>query len=376
VKPIRLTRRATLIGSLAIATQVTAQVSKRDIRWVQLADVSSANGRNGMDMLLGGRMALDEVNARGGVYGRRIEVEPLDTRGDAARMNELLGAVKQRSDVFGVFSIRGTVETMAAIKSLPGWPIFGSSSGADPVRRSVPPNVFFMRATWGAEVDRLLAVAKQIGLTRIGVVYPEGPVGQIVQSLTDGLVRKQGLGVAAVATIPHPASLDVGPAAEMLARSDAQLVIVALTGPAADFMLAARRAGVRAPLYTLSDAIGPDFLNKVKEQSKGIGFSSAVPSPWDRTMLISRDYQDAMARAKKGPKDYSFPSMEGYLNGRLLIEVFKRVGPDVTRERFIETARSLKITDFGGLGVDFGRAVSALTYTDVFVISSSGRVLR
>jgi branched-chain amino acid transport system substrate-binding protein len=141
-------------------------------------------------------------------------------------------------------------------------------------------------------------------------------------------------------------------------------------------MLQARKAGLFVPMYTLSDAIGPEFVAKLKNNTSGIGFSSPMPSPWDRSMLLVRDYQDAMGLAKRTSKDYTFASFEGYVNARLLIEVLKRVGPDVSRERFIDTARSLKIADFGGVGVDFTRGNSGLSYTSVFVLGPNGRVMR
>jgi branched-chain amino acid transport system substrate-binding protein len=379
---VRHTRRRTVVlGALAsvagpISAQPVPRTGQKALRWVQLGDTSSVNGRLGADLLSGASMALDEVNARGGMFGRRIEVEPLDTRGEPARVAELLNAAKERTDLFGVLSIRGTAEAAAAFKALPGWPIFGPNTGADPVRKAAPPNVLFVRASWSAEVDRLMAVSKTIGFTKVGIVCPEGPVGQVVRGLVDAVAGKHGLSVNAIATIPHPTSFEVAPAAAKLARADVQLVVVALAAPAADFMLQARKAGLFVPMYTLSDAIGPEFVAKLKNNTSGIGFSSPMPSPWDRSMLLVRDYQDAMGLAKRTSKDYTFASFEGYVNARLLIEVLKRVGPDVSRERFIDTARSLKIADFGGVGVDFTRGNSGLSYTSVFVLGPNGRVMR
>jgi branched-chain amino acid transport system substrate-binding protein len=378
-------RRAVVFGALGVATLTRAQpvanaplvAPGRPVKWGLLGDLKSAvSGRPGADLLFGTRLALQEVNARGGMFGRRIEIEPLDTAGEPAKTTALLTTVKDQDELFGLVSTYGTAETVAAIRTLPGWPIFGATTGADPVRRSAPPNVVFMRASWGAELDRLMAVAKSLGFSRIGIVYPEGPTAQAAQGLIEFLTKKHGITVGAVATIPHPASLDVGPAAAKLARSDVQLVVVALSPPAAEFMLEARRAGLLAPMYTLSDAVGPEFVSKLKDRIRGIGFCSPIPSPWDSSMAVVRDYQQEMTRAKRRPDDYTFPSLEGYLNGRLLIEALKRVGPDLSRARFIDAARALRIADFGGLNVDLTRGNTALSYTDVFVLTSSGRVMR
>jgi branched-chain amino acid transport system substrate-binding protein len=379
MRPSALTRRTILAASAAAtsATVFAQTTSKKNqvLRWAQLADIGSVNGRIGADLLFGTRLAFGEVNQRGGIFGWNQEIEALDTQGEAARVPALLEGVKARPEVFGMLSIRGTPDAVAAIRGLPGWPIVGCNTGADPLRKNAPHNVIFVRASWSAEVDRLMAVAKNIGISRIAIVYPEGPVGQAAQSLVGGVASKHGVNVTTVATIPHPTSLDVAPAAAKIAASKAQLTVVALTVPAGEFMLEARRAGFTAPMYTLSDAIGPELLDKLKERSRGIGFSSPIPNPWAQNMLIVREYQEAMRKAKKQPKDYTFATMEGYLNGRLVIEALKRVGPDVTRERFIAAARSLKIPDFGGLGVDLTQGNTALTFTDVYILSTSGRVM-
>jgi branched-chain amino acid transport system substrate-binding protein len=378
-------RRALLVSALGAAASTQAQTTAnappiapgRPVKWGLLGDLKSAvSGRPGADLLFGTRLALQEVNARGGMFGRRIDVEPLDTGGDPAKTASLLTSAKEQDELFGLISTYGTAETVAAIRTLQGWPIFGATTGADPVRRAAPPNVVFMRASWGAELDRLMAVAKSVGFSRIGIVYPEGPTAQAAQGLIESLTKKHGITVGAVATIPHPASLDVAPAAAKLARSDVQLVVVALSPPAADFMLEARRAGLLAPMYTLSDAVGPEFVSKLKDRIRGIGFCSPIPSPWDSSMPIVRDYQQEMTRAKRRADDYTFPSLEGYLNGRLLIETLKRVGPDLSRARFIDASRALRIADFGGLSVDLTRGNTALSYTDVFVLTASGRVMR
>jgi branched-chain amino acid transport system substrate-binding protein len=349
---------------------------RKELRFVQVLDQGQLVGSASRELAFGSKLVFDEVNARGGLFGRKLELETLDNLGDPRKMAEIIGKLKQRDDVFSLFSIRSTADTVMLAKGVPELPLFCSSSGADPVRKGMPPSVFFLRASWRSEVDRLLGVARNLGVTRIGVVYPAGNVGQAAQALLDEMLAKHGMTLGAAATIPHPASTDVGPAAAQLAASNVQMVVVALAGPAADFMLAARSAGLSVPMYTLSDAITPDFIAKVKDKSRGMGFSSTLPSPSDPAMPIVREYQQAMLAAKRLPKDYSFSSLEGYLNARVLVEALKRMGPDASRERFVDSARNLRLANLGGLTVDFTKGNTGMTFADVFVMSAGGRVMR
>ncbi len=92
-----------------------------------------------------------------------------------------------------------------------------------------------------------------------------------------------------------------------------------------------------------------------------------VPSP-DRTELPGvRLYRDLMDRRRPDPPEqadreykplpYSFVSLEGYLNARLLTEVLDRLGDDPRRDRVREaTAESIKDFDLGiGAPASFGQ---------------------
>jgi branched-chain amino acid transport system substrate-binding protein len=371
-----------MIGAIgmmaALSSAFAADPSPSVIRWVQVASLSPSSAAAARDLLAGSKLVFDEVNANGGIFGRRIELEQIDGGQDPKSVAEVMGKVAQRDDVFGLYSMLGTVETGTAAKMLPGWPIFTPTTGADQLRAQVPPNVLFARATWGDEIDGLLGVASRLGLNKMALVYPEGPVGQAIMALADTALKKHaGLTLVTRATIPSPFSMEVAPAVRAIAGNpDVQFVLVAIAGPAAEFIVQARNAGLAVPMYAPSSSISPEFFNQLKGRSAGIGFGSPIPSPWDRSVAITRDYQDAWLKSGKSRNTFSFPSLEGYINARLMMEVLKRVGPDLTRQRFVQAAKRLKFTDYGGLAIDWTKSNTAMNYKEVFAVSSTGRVMR
>jgi branched-chain amino acid transport system substrate-binding protein len=363
---------ATLCNALA------ADPSPKEIRWIQVASLSPSSAAAAHDLLAGSKLVFDEVNASGGIFGRRIELEQIDGGEDPKSVAEAMGKVAQRDDVFGVYSMLGTVETATAARMLPGWPIFTPTTGANQLRSQMPPNVLFARATWGEEIDGLLGVASRLGLNKMALVYPEGPVGQAIMALADtALTKHKGLTLVTRATIPSPFSMEVAPAVRVIASNpDVQFVLIAIAGPAAEFILQARNAGLAVPMYAPSTSISPEFFNRLKGRSAGIGFGSPIPSPWDRSVAIARDYQDAWLKSGKSRNTFSFASFEGYINARLMMEALKRVGPDLTRQRFIQSAKRLKFVDYGGLAIDWTKSNTAMNYKEVFAVSSTGRVMR
>ncbi len=50
---------------------------------------------------------------------------------------------------------------------------------------------------------------------------------------------------------------------------------------------------------------------------------------------------------KYKPSSYSFGGMEGYLNARVLVEVFRRMGNDFTADKFRETVEGTSDLDAG-----------------------------
>ena len=79
-----------------------------------------------------------------------------------------------------------------------------------------------------------------------------------------------------------------------------------------------------------------------KDYTRDIINSQVVPSYSDTSLPAVREYRELMDRYKPmpprdlldedyAPPRYSFISLEGYLNARLLVEVLRRMGPDLRR---------------------------------------------
>jgi branched-chain amino acid transport system substrate-binding protein len=61
-----------------LANAFAADPSPKEIRWVQVASLSPSSAAAAHDLLAGSKLVFDEVNANGGIFGRRIELEQID----------------------------------------------------------------------------------------------------------------------------------------------------------------------------------------------------------------------------------------------------------------------------------------------------------
>jgi branched-chain amino acid transport system substrate-binding protein len=78
------------------------------------APLSGDQASNGTDMFEGARLAVDELNAHGGVLGRRIQLVPADDQGDPATGMEVASRMVNR----GVFAVVGPYNSSVGIQNL------------------------------------------------------------------------------------------------------------------------------------------------------------------------------------------------------------------------------------------------------------------
>jgi ABC-type branched-subunit amino acid transport system substrate-binding protein len=166
--------------------------------------------------------------------------------------------------------------------------------------------------------------------------------------------------------------MEVGPAAAQIAAATPQVVIIGLAGTAPAFVKALREAGGKSNGYGLSITAGS--LSAMGELAHGLGFSMVMPSPFATKFEIVRRYQVDMLAS--GNKEFSLPSLEGYVDACVLGEGLRRAGPSPTRASLLASMERIEGYDLGGVKINFSRGNrEGNQFVDVAVISASGRLL-
>ena len=69
--------------------------------------------------------------------------------------------------------------------------------------------------------------------------------------------------------------------------------------------------------------------------------------------------------------------MEAYLSAKVLLEGFRRAGPALTREGYVQALESLRRHDLGGLEVGYGPGRrTGSTYVELSILTEDGRYRR
>lgn len=339
---------------------------------------SGPNGAYGTEMKEGAMAYFAQVNAAGGVNGRKIELVALDDGYETDRAVANTKKLINENKIFALFAYYGSSPTTEAMKvfSEARVPLVGTISGADTLREPVNRYMFHLRASYADETETIVTQLVSIGVKNIAVFYQNDGFGK---SGLDGVTRalkRFKLAPVAVATVERN-SVAVAPAVAAIAKANPQAVImVTLYKPTAAFIREMRATGAIPQFSTLSP-VGADLLVKeLGNDARGIGISQVMPYPWNDTVPVVHEYQKALQAYAKH-KNYSYYGIEGYINAKLMVEGMKRAGKDLSREKLVSALDGLTDLDMGGFHVSYTPGNhNGSRYVDLTVIGNNGRVLR
>ena len=363
------------LGGLAAATlAVPALAQARVLRICTIFDDSGPEKAYGNGSFRGVSAYFNMINKAGGINGAPIELVKADDqfKPDIAKTNAL--AFQADKSILAIINPLGTRQTASIMESVRDMAIVGPNTGTAGLRKTSPPNVFWIRASYDAEVDKLINTAITLGMTKIGIIYPQDPLGLSVLATFQKSMADAKLQPVVLATTPGTTSTEVEPAAQAIAKAQPQMVIMVLASTAPMFMKALRAAGGTSTVYGLSISASPGNITAMGDSGRGMGFALVAPSPFSTKNELVRRYQIDMAAS--GWTDYSTPSMEGYANARVLAEGLRRAGGNVSRASLITALDSITGFNMGGMTVNFGGGNRiGGNFVDVGVIGTNGRII-
>jgi ABC-type branched-subunit amino acid transport system substrate-binding protein len=217
----------------------------------------------------------------------------------------------------------------------------------------------------------------QSGARKFGVYYQIDAYGR---SGTDGVARglaQRGSKIVAEATYVRHAKFedDMSPAVQALRQAGVDVVLCtgAYQGCGA-FVRTARDLGWTVPISNVSFVGSEAMLSLLLKHGKAAGRdythalvnSQVVPSYDDVSLPAVVDYRalmekhnpqvpEALRDPKQAPEHFSFRSLEGFVNAKVIVEGLRRAGPSPSRAGFRQALESLKNFDLGiGAPLTFG----------------------
>ncbi len=325
---------------------------------------------------VGAQLAFDAVNAQGGVHRRRIRYISLDDELKPDRTVVNYKALLAEHKVFALFGGVGSANIAAVTPLLQesGAPVIGSYACGDSARQKAAGAVYFVRAGYGREAERLVQHLNTIGITRISVAHLAVPGGvEVLESIRTSIKALDASRDVVRSAGVKPDGSNAVEAGKELAQGGAQTIIMFLAGPpVAQLIKTVQDTGASPTFYGISSVAGDQVAKALGSQLRGLAVAQVVPYPWSDADATSREFRK-LGAARNAPVSYY--SYEGYINGLVLIEALRRAGQAPTRESLHAAVRSMK-TRIGGMDLDFTSGPTGSRFVDLVHVTSTGRFVR
>ena len=372
-------------GPMALALAVGALAPARAAEVVvgQVAPLSGVLASTGAQMVLGGKIYFDWVNAQGGVHGASIRQAVADDGYKVAdtvtRTRELLA----KSEVVALYGFAGTANITQlladGVLEQGGAALVASYTGGESLRNPFNPWIFHVRAGYADETEHMVQQLTTLGMNRVAVMYQDDGFGKAGLAGVEAALARRQLQLQLVAAAGYERNTDrVDDAVKTIKASDAQAVIlVAINKPAAAFIRRYREQGGGAQLYNIS-VVDPAELVKLAglKNAHGLGISQVVPYPYRPSLPVVREYQQLLKQYAP-QAEINYTSFEQFLGAKVLVEALRRAGPAPTRAKVIKALESLQSHDLGGITLSYSPTNRVGSRTvEVTVIGANGRLLK
>lgn len=306
----------------------------------RMSDMGIANKR-GMEI------AVEAVNAAGGVNGRQLKVVLYDGESDPAKSvihtKKLIDVDK--AIILTSYNLSGS--TMASIQTAEAGKIVLLSASASE-RIWIPTKKWIFNVVprqWEASIPLLIEVLQQKGAKKIAYIYIDSTYGQTGKETFDRAVKEMKF-TPAIIDKYAPGTTDVAPQITHIKAAGADGILI--TGNLADTAMViknARDMGFTGPIVSDYAIVGPEFINLGGKYVEGIVTTSlkALVAP----ELPANDPQKKVAMALYSEyikRHGSFSLYAGHMWDQiyLIVEALKKVDPklDPTKEADLVTIRA------------------------------------
>ena len=366
-----------LLALSALVCRAETGVTTNRILLGQSAAFSGPAAQLGIDLNAGARLYFDNLNAQGGIHGRKIEILTADDKYEPELTAENTRRLIQTDQVFALFGYVGTPTSNAALPIFTSAkvPFFAPFTGARSLREPFNRNIFHIRAGYIEETEHLVDQLVRVGIKNIAAFYQNDSYGQAGLDGVQRALTKRNMALAGSATVERN-SKNVSVAAQQLLgkRPDAIIQITTYASSAA-LIKQMHSAGYTGQFHNVSFVGSQPLANALGTNGPGVGVSQVVPFPWKPSNPVVAEYTRALKKA--GMAEPNFSSLEGFIAAKVFAEGVRRAGPELSRERFIAALETITLKNYDiGFPVEFSATRhTGSAFVDMTVITKNEKFL-
>jgi branched-chain amino acid transport system substrate-binding protein len=331
----------------------------------------------GIQMRDGAKLWFDQINAQGGVNGRRIELKSRDDKYESKLAAENTKKLIEEDKVFLLFAYVGTPTSQASLPIFTGArvPFVAPFTGAELLRAPFNRYIFNIRASYFDETEKIVEHLTRTGVKRLAVFYQNDAYGQAGLEGVRRALERRNMKIAATGTVERNTT-NVAEAVKTInaAQPEATVMISAYTS-VTEFVRQMKAAGSISQYFNVSFVGSKALAEALGKDGHGVMISQVVPFPWSPLTPIVKEYLDLAKRA--GNVDVNFSSLEGFIAAKVLVEGLRRAGKEPTREKFINAMDTMSNYEIGGFAVKFAPDNhNGSQFVELSMIGREGKFIR
>jgi ABC-type branched-subunit amino acid transport system substrate-binding protein len=341
------------LSALCLSLVLFAGASHAQKTWVvgQSAPLSGGNAAFGRDIRDGAAAYFKAVNAKGGVSGLPVELVTLDDKNDRKQAGANTQKLLEANNVVALFGFASATLSLDAMPQAEkaGVLFFAPFSGANPVRKPSPV-VFTLRASYGDELEKMLAFWTGLGAKNVAVVHYNDEVGTQNLAVVTDYLAKQGKKPVA---FPLQRNAKVGEAqvAQLLALKPDVIINTVLSGPAAEISKQIVAQGKFIPTSSLSFVGAQQYIEAAAEAGAGVSISQVVPNA-SSSLPVVKECAKALTDAGITATMNS-AHLESCIGAKVLTEAMRRSKKPGDAKAMLVSMNALGAYDTGGFTVSY-----------------------
>lgn len=312
------------LAHFLLAALVAWPAAAQNIRLGVSATLSGPNAVNGTSTANGLKLALEQINAAGGVDGRKIELVIVDDKGTPSEAQNVFDQLIKKDNVLMIFgpTLTPQAEQAWVFSNAAKVVSFGTSLTANHLTR-IGPYTFRNAVTEDIMTPQSVraAVAK-LKVTRVGAIFQDDDsfAQGAYFAATPAILKAKA---ALVAREPFTAQNKDFAAriARIKAKQPDVLYVSSRANDAAEILIEAKKQGLTVPVIGNNNFVSRTLYETAKEAANNVVFTI----PWSADFESKRN-QDFMAKfeAAYGRKPNHFAAL-GYDALFIVAEALKKV---------------------------------------------------
>lgn len=343
----------------------------------QVAPLSGMEGTQARAYSTGIQLALTKANKAGGVNGHTFSLVRKDDGGrqvDNLAGTKALLAENRPLVLAGYFGDR-IVDELVSSKLLEREKIALVGYRVNEIRTEMP-LVYSVRANLRDEINKITEHLVTVGVTRLGLFYPDGPGAATLLATMEEVTKTRGAKLTAKATYAQGTNKVPDAVVDTFLKAAPQAILVVASGAAAGaFIEKYRLDGGTAQLFAHSGADIEQISQRLgEEQLKGLAITQVTPNPYKISGRLNKEFSDLASKTPNLEVPVSYAMMEGYIAGLVIVEAARRMGPKISREGFVSALDSTDL-DLGGYRVGFKPGMrSGSRFVELTIVTAAGRI--